>query len=207
MKTSIFGAVLAAAFFAVSGASAATVTLSQKQDHLITLHDVDRAALSFAAPTTGGYANFGGYLKWSTREDGRRQDDGAWGTCLECGYTAGAWHVAYNPWNEKSASREDIVVDFGEMRDTVFLWIKTTHGAGSMDLAASDPVTFPVLSPVDDGSVSPDRTETGLLLPGSLSGSVASDAAALTAVPLPAGMWLLLSSLGAIAFLRRPKTA
>jgi len=46
-------------------------------------NNVSGTVLNFAL-TDGlsGYANFGGYVKWSTREDGRQDQDGPWGVCL-----------------------------------------------------------------------------------------------------------------------------
>jgi|AntRauTorckE5430_2_1112549.scaffolds.fasta_scaffold46796_2 hypothetical protein len=97
MKRLTCFAAVTAALFAASGASAATVPLSGIESQRIILHDVKDVSLSFAVPTTGGSANFGGYVIWSSREDGWTDDAGSWGTCLECGYPAGWWDIDYNP--------------------------------------------------------------------------------------------------------------
>lgn len=197
MKTALIASVLAAGLFAGSTASAATVTMSGNDAHMFTLHNVSQTSLSFAVPPSDGYANFGGYVKWSTREDGRQDSDGPWGTCLECGYSAGAWSVVNDPWqaaNDKAAfakgsrqaskgtkngkpfqaeidtSSEQLSIDFGDTRETVYLWVRPTYGTGTVRFA-----------------------ETA--------------ASEISAVPLPAGAWLLITALGAIGLMRRRKTA
>ena len=203
MFKSVIAKAFAVAFLAVSGASAATVEMSGNQDRVYTLENVSDATLSFSVPMTGGYQNFGGYVKWSTREDGRKHDDGPWGSCLECGYDGGSWSVEYNPWEivrprgqvdqghgtdpsrpgrgnqvdfSGTFSTADLFVDFGDVRDTVYLWVNPTHGSGSVNL-----------------------TSTG----GAASSGTAGAGSSVAPVPLPAGGWLLLSALGAAVALRR----
>lgn len=195
MKTTIIASALAAALFAGSSASAATVNMAGGADQVFTLHNVRDTSLSFAAPLSDSYANFGGYVRWSTRADGRQDSDGPWGTCLECGYFAGGWDVVNDPWkasNDKAAhvtgngqgsngntngkpfqaesdiSSEQLFIDFGDTRETVYLWVRPTYGAGSVSYVGN-----PSMPPV----------------------------------PLPAGGLLLVTAIGAIALLRRRKTA
>ena len=202
MKTSLIASALAAAILAISGASAATVEMSGAEDRVFRLDNVTGATLSFAVPMTGGYANFGGYVKWSSREDGRKDESGPWGTCLECGYDGGEWDLAYNPWEirdmrgvvgrgrgdgptqpgrsgrqpvPETPSSSDLFIYFGGERERVLLWVRPTHGEGSVSLAAS---------------AAPDGNA----------------AASMPPVPLPAGGWLLLTALGGVALLRRRMT-
>lgn len=179
MFKSFITTAIAVAFLAVTGASAATVDMSANGDRIFTLNDVTDATLSFSVPTTGKWEGFGGTVKWSTREDGPRDDDGPWGKCLECGYFGGTWNVYSSPWIGAKNSASEMFVDFGDARETVFLWVNPTHGTGSVTL-----------------------TSTG----GSASSGTAGAGSSVAPVPLPAGGWLLLSALGAAVALRHRKT-
>lgn len=196
MKTALIASIFAAGLFAGSTAAASTVTMSGNESHMFTLHNVSSASLTFSVPPSDGYANFGGYMKWSTREDGRQDSDGPGATCLECGYSAGGWSVVNDPWqasNDKAAfamgngqaskgtkngkpfkaeidtSSEQLSIDFGDTRETVYLWVRPTHGTGTVRFAETS-------------------------------------ASEISAVPLPAGAWLLITALGAIGLMRRRKT-
>lgn len=192
MKSALSAAALCAALFASEDASAATIALAQNESLMITLNGVDSSTLSFAVPKTDSYTNFGGYIRWSTRQDGRKDDDGPWGACLECGYSGGGWSVFHDPWSSATLAATDLrpvrptranrrnadakipgdalFIDFGETRETVYLWVKSTHGAGSVSY--DDPAS-----------------------------------AAMPAVPLPAGGVLLATAFGVFALLRRRKAA
>lgn len=180
MKFKITTAVAAAlAAVGLAGAvSAATVDLAANETQLITLQNVSSANLSFAIAAAGdSYTNYGGYIKWSTRADGRQDQEGLWGTCYECGYTGGSWGLAYNPWNLSGNSTDaTVALDFGGVLDTVYVWVRATYGAGSLSYAENEA----------------GRGVTDTDLP---------------AVPLPAAGLLLASALAGMAVLRRRKAA
>lgn len=205
MKTALIASAFAAALVAGSTASAATVQISGNESRLFTLNNVSDATLSFSVPTTEGYENFGGAVKWSSREDGRQDGDSPGQTCLWCGYDAGSWKVEYNPWeivrprgvvnsgrgtdpsrpgrgnqvnSSGTSSSSDLFIDFGDTRETVYLCVNPTYGRGSVSLEQTRAADF-----------------------------AQSSAAEISAVPLPAGAWLLITALGAIALIRRRKTA
>ncbi|RWR29365.1 VPLPA-CTERM sorting domain-containing protein [Sinirhodobacter populi] len=201
--TTAVAAALAAAGFA-GAVSAATVDLAANETQLITLHNVSSADLSFAIAATGNsYTNYGGYIKWSTRADGRQDQDGPWGTCYECGYAGGSWDLAYNPWNVAGSNTGAAVsLDFGGVLDTIYVWVRATYGAGVLSYAENEA-----------------GNEAGRGVAGG-SWDIADDAAGvadgatgpvgeadLPAVPLPAAGLLLASALAGMAALRRRKAA
>ena len=120
-------ALVLSAAVAATAAPAATVSLSQNQDLRVELHDVSSAAFDFALPDVAGYVNNGGYLKWSTRADGRQDGDGPWGDCLECGYSAGGWSLASD-----GSKATTVTVDFGSLLPTAYVWVRATYGQGAV---------------------------------------------------------------------------
>ena len=75
------------------------------------------------------------------------------------------------PVNDPTANV--IFIDFDGRGDTVFVWLNTKSGNGTVNYTAT---------------------------------RASAEAAPLTPVPLPAGAWLLITAIGAIAMLRRRKT-
>ncbi|HEY0213143.1 MAG TPA: VPLPA-CTERM sorting domain-containing protein [Paenirhodobacter sp.] len=188
-KFSVGIAAALAAMGAVGAASAATVDLSANDTQLITLHDVSKADLSFALNTaSGGYSNYGGYIKWSTKADGRQDWDGPFGTCYECGYAGGAWSLAFNPWDVlNSTTGADVTLDFGSTLETVYVWVRATYGAGSVGVA-------------DDTSARGNGAAETI-------GATAARSDSIPVVPLPAAGVLLVSALAAVALMRRREAA
>ena len=165
-----------AALCLLSPATAATVDLSANEWQIVTLHDVSSATLDFTLASGGSsYINYGGYIKWSTRSDGRQTGDGPWGTCYDCGYAGGGWDLSYNPWNlAGSTTSKAVTVDFGGTQESVYLYIRATYGAGLLSYAEAAPTAEPEPAQPD-----------------------------LPAVPLPAGGVLLVSALALAAMGRR----
>lgn len=106
--------------------------------------------------------------------------------------------MVYKPGNAETTLTKDLIVDFGRTRDIVHVWVKSTHGTGSLTYAAADPVVFPVVPAVDDGAGG--LAGTDVAAPASPPGMAAP-------VPLPAAGWLLIAALGAVACLRRRRAA
>ncbi|MFX0546415.1 VPLPA-CTERM sorting domain-containing protein [Roseovarius sp. S1116L3] len=149
-------------------ANAATVSLQSQDEIRLKLSNVSGTSLDFALDDgLSGYANFGGYVKWSTREDGRRDEDGPWSACLECGYEGGSWNLS--TYGKRGTT---INLDFGGTKDTVYVWTRATWGQGNL--------TYTVPS---------------------------SDT--VSAVPVPAAGFLLITALGGLTALtrRRRKSA
>lgn len=147
MKRVLAAAALAATFAFGGAASAATIVLDGSKEIRLTLNDVSDLALSFSLDdAAAGYTNWGGYIKWSSREDGRQDWDGPWVTCLECGYDGGGWALSH--WANKTST--DLKLDFGKTLKTVYVWIRPTHGKGSVsyeDGSAGAPDIAPVPLP------------------------------------------------------------
>lgn len=140
-------------------AHATTVSLQSQDEIRLQFNNVSGTVLNFALPDgLSGYANFGGYVKWSTREDGRKDQDGPWGMCLECGYAGGSWSLATDGKLQTS-----INLDFGSSIETVFVWTRATYGAGN--------VTYP--APSIEGLSPVPVPAAGLLLVTALGGLAA----------------------------------
>ncbi|MBL3565670.1 hypothetical protein JMM59_11735 [Rhodovulum sulfidophilum] len=183
MKRVLAAAALAATFAFGGAASAATIVLDGSKEIRLTLNDVSDLALSFSLDdAAAGYTNWGGYIKWSSREDGRKDRDKSSKACLECGYSGGDWKLKYDPYSdpnnpysdpnkissEPNKTSTDLKLDFGKTLKTVYVWIRPTWGKGSVSY--------------EDGSAgAPD----------------------IAPVPLPAGGLLLISGLGAALLLRK----
>ncbi|ARC88462.1 VPLPA-CTERM sorting domain-containing protein [Rhodovulum sp. MB263] len=133
MKPVLAAAALAATFAMGGAASAATITLDGSKEIRLTLNDISDLSLSFSIDDSAvGYTNWGGYIKWSTREDGRQDWDGTWGDCLECGYAGGDWALSYDPYSGSNTTSTDLKLDFGKTLETVYVWIRPTYGKGSV---------------------------------------------------------------------------
>jgi hypothetical protein len=189
MKRLTCSAAVTAALFAASGASAATVPLSGVEnltgvESKIELHRVEDVRLSFSSTSN---ADFRGVVTWSTSRDRSSitftenfLDDGTWrvsnnsaqnrrGADESGDLVHGAARVG--PVNDPTAN--EIFIDFDGRGDTVFVWLNTKSGNGTVNYTAT---------------------------------RASAEAAPLTPVPLPAGAWLLITAIGAIAMLRRRKT-
>lgn len=155
-------------------AQALTVTSMTGNDTLrYTVTGASTASLSFALPAAyDGYMNFGGYVKWSTNENGRRIGQDALKECLECGYMGGTWSLASNRQGSQVLS-----LDFGELRDTVYVWVRATHGSGSASYGTLASISTPgetVVDPAPAISAEPvpdpvPLPAAGLLLAGALA--------------------------------------
>ncbi|WP_417724089.1 VPLPA-CTERM sorting domain-containing protein [Salipiger sp.] len=142
-------------------ASALTVSLAGGSDMRFTLSDVASTTLDFSLPAGySGYANYGGYIRWSTREDGRRDGDYPGGTCLDCGYSGGDWALGTGWMDSRS-----VTVDFGSELEDVYVWIRATYGNGTVTYAI-DPAPSAVASAVP-------LPAPALLLIGGLAGLAA----------------------------------
>ncbi|WP_146609929.1 hypothetical protein [Salipiger aestuarii] len=133
-------------------AQALTVASMTRNDEIrYTVNDAASTTLTFELPdSTGGYANFGGYVKWSTLENGRKDGRDGLGICLECGYRGGGWSLG-----SYMSEAQTVTVNFGELRDTVHVWVRATHGQGTASygslptlLAAPAVVATPAAVPV-----------------------------------------------------------
>ncbi|WP_112314864.1 VPLPA-CTERM sorting domain-containing protein [Rhodovulum viride] len=133
MRPVLAAAALAAIFALGGAASAATIVLDGSKDIRLTLNDVSNVVLSFSIDASAAsYTNSGGYIKWSTREDGRQDADGPWGTCLECGYSGGDWAMSYDPYSSSNTLSSDLKLDFGKTLESVYVWIRPTYGTGTV---------------------------------------------------------------------------
>ncbi|MBK5923959.1 hypothetical protein CCR90_09280 [Rhodovulum sulfidophilum] len=136
----VFAAVALAATFAFGGAvSAATIVLDGSKDIRLNLNDVSDLALSFSLDdAAASYTNWGGTIKWSTREDGRTDSDGPWDPCLDCGYDGGGWDLSYDPYSVSNKTSTDLKLDFGKTLKTVYVWIHPTYGNGKGSVSYED---------------------------------------------------------------------
>ncbi|MBL3560505.1 VPLPA-CTERM sorting domain-containing protein [Rhodovulum sulfidophilum] len=131
----VLAAVALAATFAFGGAaSAATIVLDGQTDIRLTLNDVSDLALSFSLDDAAASSmQSGGYVMWSSREDGLKDGAGPWGTCLNCGYDGGEWKLSR--WENKTST--DLKLDFGKTLKTVYVWIRETDG-GKVSVSYED---------------------------------------------------------------------
>ncbi len=145
-------------------AQALTVTSMSGNDELrYTVSDSSTTTLTFDLAESAGYVNFGGYVKWSTLENGRRDGEGAYGTCYECGYYGGNWSLA-----TYMADNKTLTLDFGETLDTVYVWVRATYGQGSVSYGSAP--TIAATSAASSVAVAPvPLPAAGVLLVGALA--------------------------------------